>query len=77
MCGRDKAGVLFTDFKAAFPSIRAEWVFAVLVAMGVPSETVGFLQALCANNTALVCFEGAAETASLLNVAYGRGVLRQ
>eukprot|EP00959_Pyramimonas_sp_CCMP1952_P166381 3477490-Pyramimonas_sp.AAC.1 len=27
MCGRDKAGVLFTDFKAAFPSILAEWIF--------------------------------------------------
>eukprot|EP00959_Pyramimonas_sp_CCMP1952_P450045 9423224-Pyramimonas_sp.AAC.1 len=40
MCGRDKAGVLFADFKAAFPSILAEWIFAVLVAMGIPSETV-------------------------------------
>eukprot|EP00959_Pyramimonas_sp_CCMP1952_P009178 191345-Pyramimonas_sp.AAC.1 len=40
MCGRDMAGVLFADFKAAFPSILTEWIFAVLVAMGVPSETV-------------------------------------
>eukprot|EP00959_Pyramimonas_sp_CCMP1952_P048706 1017289-Pyramimonas_sp.AAC.1 len=61
MCGRDKAGVLFADFKAASPSILAEWIFPVLVAMGVPSETVGFFKALCANNAALVCFEGAAE----------------
>eukprot|EP00959_Pyramimonas_sp_CCMP1952_P458772 9477183-Pyramimonas_sp.AAC.1 len=62
MCGRDKAGVLFADFKAAFPSILAEWIFAVLVAMGVRSETVDFFKALCANNAALACFEGAAET---------------
>eukprot|EP00959_Pyramimonas_sp_CCMP1952_P004958 103868-Pyramimonas_sp.AAC.1 len=62
MCGRDKAGVLFAGFKAAFPSILAEWIFAVWVAVGVPSETVGFFRALCANSAALVCFEGAAET---------------
>eukprot|EP00959_Pyramimonas_sp_CCMP1952_P415598 8708257-Pyramimonas_sp.AAC.1 len=30
--------------------------------MGVPSETVGFFRALYANNAALVCLEGAAET---------------
>eukprot|EP00959_Pyramimonas_sp_CCMP1952_P369065 7730653-Pyramimonas_sp.AAC.1 len=48
--------------EAAFPSILAEWIFAASVAAGVPSGAVGFFKALCVNNAALVCVEGAAET---------------
>eukprot|EP00959_Pyramimonas_sp_CCMP1952_P135405 2833183-Pyramimonas_sp.AAC.1 len=41
--------------------------------MGVPSETVGFFRALCANNTALVSFEGAAETVLPVERGVGQG----
>eukprot|EP00959_Pyramimonas_sp_CCMP1952_P085991 1798751-Pyramimonas_sp.AAC.1 len=34
--------------------------------MGVPSDPVGFFEALCANNAALACLEGAAETVFLV-----------
>eukprot|EP00959_Pyramimonas_sp_CCMP1952_P325316 6809203-Pyramimonas_sp.AAC.1 len=41
--------------------------------MGVPSETVGFFRALYANNTALLCFEGAAETVFLVERGVRQG----
>ena len=42
MRGFDKAGILFTDFKAAYPSIFSAWIFNVLQVIGVPSAAVGF-----------------------------------
>eukprot|EP00959_Pyramimonas_sp_CCMP1952_P364520 7633423-Pyramimonas_sp.AAC.1 len=37
--GRDDAAQLFTDFKAAFPSLIIELAFFVLQSMGVPDWT--------------------------------------
>ena len=42
LTGGDRSGILFTDFKAAFPSLIVEWILAVLSAMGVPGEVRGF-----------------------------------
>lgn len=53
---RREGGLIFLDFKAAFPSIRYSWVFAVLRQMGVPESLCVCLAALYATTVAPIGF---------------------
>eukprot|EP00969_Alexandrium_andersonii_P254221 11235440-Alexandrium_andersonii.AAC.2 len=53
-----KAGQFPIGFAAAFPSIFAGWVIAVLGAMGMPRPVVAFVRKPCTDNAALVMFAG-------------------
>ena len=70
MRGFDKSGILFTDFRAAFPSILSSWMFKVLRAMGVPCAVIGFYVSLYRDSFVIVNFAGASE----IRFSVGRGV---
>ena len=38
LTGGGRSGILFTDFRAAFPSLLTSWMIAVLAAMGFPTK---------------------------------------
>eukprot|EP00959_Pyramimonas_sp_CCMP1952_P278251 5817177-Pyramimonas_sp.AAC.1 len=59
LTGGDRSGILFTDFKAAFPSLIVSWILAVLDAMGVPGEVCGFYRELYRDSVAVINFPGA------------------
>ena len=61
MRGFDKAGILFTDFSVAFPSMVCGLIFTALRVMGVPSAIVGFYVSLYSSSVAVANFAGAAE----------------
>ena len=70
LTGGGRAGSLFTDIRAAFPSLLISWIAVVLATMGVPDEVRGFYAEFYRDNVAVINFPGARHLEFLI----GRGV---
>eukprot|EP00959_Pyramimonas_sp_CCMP1952_P103937 2172713-Pyramimonas_sp.AAC.1 len=58
LLGHERAGMLLTDFAAAFPSILVGFMLAVLQSMGVPSFVLGFYTLLYRDNYGIITLGG-------------------
>jgi endonuclease/exonuclease/phosphatase family metal-dependent hydrolase len=54
----DKHGLILLDIRAAFPSLRQQWIFYVLSRMGIPGNIVEALRKLYDNCVADILFNG-------------------
>eukprot|EP00959_Pyramimonas_sp_CCMP1952_P438350 9177055-Pyramimonas_sp.AAC.1 len=68
--GRDNAGLLMTDFCAAFPSLATQWLLHVLTRMGISSAVIRFFTLLYQAQYATIVLGGKRHG----QISMGRGV---